>query len=277
MIKEKKQAWQLLLIVPLLYFSSCEQFQYTRYDIIIDSDETDLINKNLNKLLIRDDASKKQAFSFAFITDSQNFFDRLTKGVSNFNEREDCEFAIIGGDITEYSLPAEFKLSVNNLKNLDQPFLNVIGNHDALGVGKEMYSKMFGAYHYAFIYKRIKFIILNTNSREFGLTGKVPNVSWLESELRKTDKYDFAIVAAHSGALPNDDNLDQRLFPELDRVLSNAPHLLAMIHGHGHSENMEFPLTNEKIPVIEVGAIANKRYSVFRINEGVLTQERIKY
>ncbi|BDD09477.1 hypothetical protein FUAX_19090 [Fulvitalea axinellae] len=269
------KVWVSALVLLILH--GCDLLEYSRYDITFNSDQKDQIKKNLNELANTPGSKEQGAFTFAFIADSQNFFDRLTETVDRVNGHEKVEFTLVGGDICEYGLPAEYELGLNNFQDLDKPFLTTIGNHDALGNGAEAYSEMYGPYDYTFIYKRVKFISINTNTREFRKLMHVPDVSWLEKQLKKTDDHDYTIVFCHTGFYPDDDSFDQALFPEIDRMLSNTPDLVAVIHGHGHSSGTFYPLTNKSIPMIEVGAVAKRFYSVFHFDSGSLREEVINF
>ncbi|BDD08691.1 hypothetical protein FUAX_11230 [Fulvitalea axinellae] len=270
-------AIKVAVLCLALFAYGCDMMEYTRYDIDFDSKDKDQIEKNLKKLAETPGSEEAGAFSFAFMTDSQNFFDRLTEGVEHVNRRDDFEFVLVGGDICEYGLPSEYELGIDNFKDLKKPFLHTIGNHDALGVGVEAYREMYGAFDYTFIYKRVKFVSINTNSREFRKFMKVPDVDWLEQQLKKTDEHDYTIVVCHTGFYPDDDSFDQSLYPQIDSLLSNTKDLVAVIHGHGHSSGTSYPLTNNMIPMIEVGPVCKRFYSVFHFDEGSLREEVINY
>ncbi|WP_338390280.1 metallophosphoesterase [Aureibacter tunicatorum] len=261
--------------------SSCELLDYTRYDISLEDNEKDLNQKNLQELSQRPGIAESGNFTFAFITDSQNFFDRLTNAVKHVNNNESYEFALIGGDISEYGMPYELQMSAANLRELNQPFISVIGNHDAIGHGAETFEKMFGPFDFSFVYKRVKIIMINTNKLEFIGNAtyeflKVPDIDWLESELVKTDDFDYSLIVSHIGFYPNDPSIGEENFPLIDTLLSNTEHLVACIHGHGHSNQTTYPLMNKDIPMIQVGAVANKSYSIFEfLRDSVEVKEQI--
>ena len=51
---------------------------------------------------------------------------------------------IHGGDYTEFGMTKEFEWAVERLNQLRVPYAGLIGNHDILGNGHEVYAELFG-------------------------------------------------------------------------------------------------------------------------------------
>ena len=58
------------------------------------------------------------------------------------------------------------------------PFVTLLGNHDTLSNGKDVYRAMFGDFDYTFDYGGIRFVCVNANQREFP-GESVPDLDWL--------------------------------------------------------------------------------------------------
>ncbi|PWJ34149.1 metallophosphoesterase family protein [Sediminitomix flava] len=257
---------------------SCGLFEYTPYDINLEEDEKDSNRKNIERLAkyeLQTNGSDG-VVKFAFIADNQNYFAELEKGIEDVNEQDSIDFILNGGDFTEFGLPSEYEASFSIYERAQSPFMTVIGNHDYLGVGQPMFKEMYGAFNESFIFRRVKFILLDTNSLENQFNGKVPDVAWLSKEMSPSEDFDQIVIICHVGIFPEENALDQNLYPELDKLISETPSVLAVIHGHSHNYIVRYPYSNESVPSIQVNAMLNNEYTIFWIEDGQIKWERKK-
>ena len=77
------------------------------------------------------------------------------KLVEKIKQREDVAFVLVLGDITDFGLAAEFEWVCKALSALDVPRFYVIGNHDSISFGKEIFRENFAPYDYAFSFKEV--------------------------------------------------------------------------------------------------------------------------
>ena len=78
------------------------------------------------------------------------------------------------------------------------PYVCLLGNHDCLATGKEVFNIIFGEEDFAFTYGNTRFICLNTNALEFDYTDAVPDFTFLSTELASiTPEVDKTVVAMH--------------------------------------------------------------------------------
>ena len=120
--------------------------------------------------------------TFAFVGDSQRFYDELERFIDTVNAIDEIDFIILAGDISDFGLLEEFELIHEQLSGLNKPYFGVVGNHDVVARGEEIFERMFGPLNYTFTYRSVKFIAHNTNGKEYP-DKEVPDMNWLRSAL----------------------------------------------------------------------------------------------
>lgn len=164
----------MLLIIALL-MGSC---QYSPWETNIDCGDYYL--GNLERLAqIEADTSGQLAFGVALLTDFHNDLSSIKTAVERINQRDDVAFALVLGDMTDKGLAMEFEWACKALAALDVPRFYVIGNHDSISFGKEIFSEYFAPFNFAFSFKDVKFILYNDNAFEFP---GVPDYTFLANE-----------------------------------------------------------------------------------------------
>jgi predicted phosphodiesterase len=253
-------------VFTALVLSGC--IKYSPYEVTVSKEESAQTRKNLEKLAQLDQSG--DTITFAFIGDTQRFYDESLEFVSAINRRNDIEFLIISGDLTDFGLDDEFTAIYRIFKKLNVPFLTVIGNHDLIYNGEEVYEEMYGPLDYAFYFKRMKFVMVNTNSREFAFNGKVPDIGWLDRELADTATYINAVVIGH--VPPNHDDFDSRLELPYANTLAKWGKTLASMNGHRHNFKVDTPY-NDGIIYLNSYSIGKGFYTVVRMWPGGFTFE----
>jgi 3',5'-cyclic AMP phosphodiesterase CpdA len=193
----------------------------------------DLTAKNLAELDARGPAPRP--FKFAAFGDTHSDYDNLRRTVAAINARDDIEFVLITGDMTNLGLLQEFEWSNDAYEELDVPYLTVIGNHDALGQGQEIYREMYGPYDYSFSFGGIKFVMFNSNTLEF--EGAAPDREWLVDQVDNRPPDEHVILVAHHDLTQPDDYADGNT-AEFYVQLVQHEGVIGVIHGH----NAEFEL-----------------------------------
>jgi Icc protein len=228
---KKKSMMAPILIVTLLSVSSCQKHSAGPVELNLDEDHSDLTAKNLEKIskITLDDPYR---FAFAVISDSHTDYADLQDLVESLNDTTDLAkplFVIHAGDMTDFGWLNEYKRTVDIMAQLAIPYLTVIGNHDELSNGREIYSRMFGDFDYSFALGDCKFVFLEANSLPY--LGVPPNLDWLEEELSDHNSYRFVFVVGHQppfdpGWTEPEENRYRQLLGENNVALS--------IHGHEH-------------------------------------------
>ena len=151
--------------------TSCNLIDYHPYDVHITGD-TDVNANNIAR--IEAACNGKQQVQVAVIGDSHRWYDELKLFVEAINRRDDIDFVIHDGDLSEYGYTQEFLWTRDCLNGLKIPYVALIGNHDCLGTGRDTYRAVFGDTDFSFIAGRIKFICLNTNALEYDYSDPIP-------------------------------------------------------------------------------------------------------
>lgn len=209
---------------------------------------TDLTYKHLQRL-----EHKSGPFTVAITGDSQAVYGDFAKAMSNVNSRSDVDFTLLAGDITDRGLLKEFKLAVDIIQRASKPVLTVVGNHDGLSYGKELYRDTFGDLNYTFDYDGYRFVAWNNNAYEWDV-----DVGWLEEQVASHDK---VVVFSHQ---PPDQH---SLSPEIAARWSNirkSPNLKASVHGHTHGHNFFMEGT---LPVYTVARVLGGSYGLMKFDD----------
>ena len=171
---------------PPGWLSSCELLEFSPNDHRAPESQRDLTAKNLARLaaapLPADDTLR-----FVFTGDSQRFYDDVEALVKSVNQQPGIQFMVVSGDISDFGLAREMRWVDDQLRQLKVPYLTVIGNHDHVANGRDAYQEIFGPLNYSFVYGDTKFILADTNGREYNFNGRIPDMDWVTPQLRATD------------------------------------------------------------------------------------------
>ena len=130
-----KKLFQLSISLSIIMlFQGCEMFESHPYDVAVRG-EKNLNEKNIKKL--EEKLKDKKSFRFAFISDTQRWYDETKDMVSDINKRGDIDFVIHGGDISDFGATHEFVMQRDLLLDLHMPCMTLLGNHDCLGTGED--------------------------------------------------------------------------------------------------------------------------------------------
>ncbi|MGE3668723.1 MAG: metallophosphoesterase [Polyangiaceae bacterium] len=168
-------------------------------------------------------------FKFVAIGDTHDAYDETEAAVEAINRRDDIRFVLHAGDLTDLSLNVEFERIHGILSELDVPYIAVIGNHDAIATGPELYQNLYGQRDFSFWFGKLKFIAFNSNALEF--PGEAPDEQWLRAQHTDLQPGERAIWLTHQDVTaPDGANATEAkaLYAEL---LQQNPVPL-VVHGH---------------------------------------------
>ena len=117
-----------LLLLPLLA-AGCDHIEYHPYDTDI-SGEQDINAKNIAR--IEAACRGRQTVRFAMISDTQRWYDETEKAVEALNARDDIDFVLHGGDLSDFGLKKEFMWQRDILNRL-RPDIVVHGDDWLVG------------------------------------------------------------------------------------------------------------------------------------------------
>ncbi len=195
-----------------------------------------------------------EPFNVGLISDPQILPGFLKLAVNALDDRGDISFSLILGDLTDRSLRAEFLWVADVVEKANHPVLTVVGNHDGLIYGEDIYKRVFGPLNYTFTFRGVKFVMWNNNPFEWGY----PDFDWLRREI---ETYPHVIIVAHQppGSIER--------YPEANDELRSIyahPHVLGSLHGHTHKYGFE--LISDK-PVLTVARVVDTTFSVMKVKD----------
>ena len=210
----------------LLVAAGC--LEYSPHAIVLDGSERDLHRKAVLRL---EASPPPEALRFAVVGDTQLAFDEAEEAVEHLNRRDDLAFVVQVGDFTHFGLTPEFRAMNDIFSRLRVPHFVAIGIHDYLGNGEEIYERMFGPTDFAFTFARVRFLLFDSNSREFAYDGTVPDLAWLAANLAPDAAHDWAVLFSHCA--PESSDFDRGLVEGYDDLLRAHPRTVSF-HGHEH-------------------------------------------
>lgn len=261
----------VILFLPLLFYG-CDMFDYHPYDGRLNG-ELDMNRKNIVK--IEEKMSGKTSFKFAFVSDTQRWYDDTEGFVKNINGRNDIDFVVHGGDVTDFGVTKEFLWQRDILNKLNVPYVVVIGNHDFLANGQRIFQKVFGDNDFAFMAGNVKFVCINTNALELDYSHPVPDFQFIRGELDKTDKeHEKTIFLMH--ARPFSEQFNNNVADLFEDELLKFPSLQFCLSGHSHNLFIE-DIFEDGLIYYGVPAINKRQYFIFTIKEEGYEYELVEF
>jgi len=260
--------WLILIIIA----TSCNEiFEYSPYVIDFDDDEQNLTQKNISKLL---STEARDTLVIALTGDSHRFYDQSERLVNTLNQQYNIDFLIHTGDFADYGIPQQYQWGNLIFSKLNKPYFVVIGNHDLVSNGEDSYREMFGNLNFSFIYDSIKFIFINTNSREYEFNGRVPDLNWLEKDITPNETFEKVILVFHTP--PFDSDFDSEMEKDFMQILLDAGNVLFTTHGHLHSFNLSDPYSNG-IQFINTSSVEKDEFVLVKIILNEITIDVIDF
>ena len=261
----------LTTIVVTFGLVSCNKLEYSPNQVFDKNTPQNLNSKNLQNLL---NASDDDTVRFVLSGDTQRSYANSSDFVNRVNNIQGIDFVLLDGDISDFGLLQEMEWINQIYSNLHVPYFGVIGNHDLLAKGEDVFRRMYGELNYSFVYKGIKFICHNTNSREVGFNGKVPNIEWLKNELKSQNGIIGYIAVSHVSPFSVD--FDKKLEEGYVFIFKESGNLLASLHAHDHKTGIYHPY-KDLCPFIVTNAIANREFLILEIRNGRVEIEVVEY
>lgn len=249
-----------LLFLTVTLPSSCDRFEYHTYETNRYKAPIEASNAyNLEQLLKIPD---KDTLRLIFTGDTQRHYDDLKELVNRINMIPDVDAVFVAGDLIEFGLSNEFEWVCEELIRLNAPFLTAIGNHDCLANGIQIYQDIYGPLNYSFTWNLIRFVMHNTNGREFGFNGTAPDIAWMQQQL--TDEHNFEATIFLSHVPPFHVDFDENLEHAYAQVVRDAKNTLFVAHGHNHHRFISQPY-NDGIWYLNTSSPENRFFADVKI------------
>ena len=271
-IKRKTAIYIFFPIMIMLLSISCSTLDYHPYDAHI-TGAHNLTQKNIE--LIEKALDGKKEFKFAMISDTQRWFDETKLAINAINARNDIDFILHGGDLSDFGITDEFVWMRDLLCKFNKPHTTVIGNHDCIGTGKVTYEYIYGATNYAFTAGNTRFICLNTNALEYDYSCPIPDFDFLEDELKNMPQnIEKTIFLMH--VKPYDDEFNNNVARVFQAYVTRFPGLQFCLYGHNHNLAVSEPF-GDGVKYYGCPNIADRIYLLFTINETGYEYEVVKF
>ena len=187
------------------------------------------VEENLARLAAFEESiGKVDSYRVAIIGDPQQYPGAFEDTIEYINTLEDVHFTLVVGDLAETGVKAEFEWMCKAMSKSNIPMIPVIGNHDSISFGKDIWLDTFGDYNFAFTYQNTRFVAYNDNQYEFE---EAPDRDWLkkQAEPESGQQWDHVIGVSH--VPPWDDN------EGFDAHLDDSGYELTV---HGHESSFDF-------------------------------------
>ena len=261
------------IVAFALMLASCDVIDYHPYDTRV-SGAHNLTQTNVER--IEEVCAGRDTLRFVLISDTQRWYDETERAVESINARTDIDFVVHCGDVSDFGVTREFELQRNILQRLRMPYVVLIGNHDCLGSGAEVYSYIFGAPNFSFNASFLHVACLNTNAFEYDYSTAVPDFSYIKTDYTSLpDSVTSTVVAMH--AQPYSDQFNNNVAEVFEEEMLKYRNPLFCICGHGHSTQVN-EWFNDGLKYYEIGAAKSREYMVFTVKRnGEYSYEYVQY
>ncbi|WP_460554004.1 metallophosphoesterase family protein [Hymenobacter daeguensis] len=254
--------WKWLVpVAALVGLAGCEMIEFSPNDHRVPEEFTNLTEKNLARLAAKP-LPAGDTLRFIFTGDSQQFYDEAEDLVASVNKLSGISFFVLAGDIADFGLAREMKWVDEKLRRLTVPYVTVIGNHDLVGNGRPTYQHIFGALNYSFVYGDTRFIMVDTNGREYNFDGTAPDMPWLRAQLTSLGTARRQVVICH--VPPTNEDFDPALRAPYVQALREAPNLVFEMNGHNHSYSISQPY-NDGVTYVNSDAFSERHYMIVTV------------
>lgn len=263
----------LPIAIAVLLWTCADPFAYSPFEADVRKAWRNTTEENL-KLIDQLDTADG-TFVVALISDSHYHFKDLEEAIEDINKKDIYSFIIVTGDLTENGLLKEYEIFRQIMNRSKIPWLTVIGNHDHLSNGTQIYQQMFGPLNYTFSFHNTKFVLWDNTIWE---SKKEADYTWLENVLAEENDDEGNRSQNHKILLSHIPPFDYQLIEKSDvfhEMLKN--HGVAIsIHGHKH-EFFYGDLFGDGMIYVTVGSPQNRNYAELHVSHDKVDVVKINY
>lgn len=261
-------------LLCFLLLTACDVFDYHPYDLKIAKKYRNTNARNLGRLEEKNTGS--DTVRFVFMGDTQRFYDETEDFIEAVNARNDIDFVIHGGDISDFGMKKEFLWLEDRMCRLKVPYVTLCGNHDILGSGEEIFQVVYGPLDFAFVFGKTKFICLNTNALEFDYSTPVPNFEFIVREIADTTSASYSNTVFVMHVPPKDIEFNNNVLVPFQEYLKRSRNLLFCLHAHAHTL-MERDLFGDGVIYYGCENIGKRSYMVFTLTGDTYSYEVVRF
>ena len=208
----------------ILLTVGCAPFQDSPFSDQVLHSETDLNAKASRRLSgIETDG----VIRFAIFTDSHQNYQALDRVITQINKTPAVDFVVNLGDFTNSGYNLEYDQFLISYLQIQRPAFNVIGNHDAIGAGTNLFKKIFGPLNSWFESASARFILFNSANLE---SPSDFSAEWLWNAVSSSTKPVF--IFTHT-PLIDPERFQGGVAATMSNVLQHA-NTKAVFNGHRH-------------------------------------------
>lgn len=257
--------FKLLFTIFLLCLAACAPFVDSPF-----SDYTLRTDRNLNQKAISklSNVEADNLIKIAIFTDSHQNYTGLDRAIYEINKTADVDFVASLGDFTNSGYNYEYDQFLNIYSDLVRPRFTVVGNHDAIGAGGEIFKKIFGLTNFYFETPTYRFIFFNSNNWEMPSDFKV---SWLKNTVDQSTKN--VIIMSHAPLRDTERFLGNDA-ATINTIITDSK-VKMIINGHNHVYHL---LDDNGTLSLQVERVENNSWLLLEIQSGqaCMTQMRTK-
>ena len=159
-------------------------------------------------------------------------------------------------------------------QKLHIPYVCIIGNHDCLGTGEDIFLTVFGDVNFSFNASFLHFVGLNTNAFEYDYSTAVPDFQFIENDISLlTPEVTRTVVAMH--AIPGSEQFNNNVSNYFKYMIEKYPDLIFCLSGHGHHSGVHYPFENG-VPYFECASAKEKSYMLYTITRDSYDYELVE-
>ena len=202
-------------------------------------------NLNLHNLDVATSLDSRVITIAAFSDVHQNYTD-FENVVNRINSTDGIDFVVNFGDMTNQGYNVEYDEFLYSYLKLRYPAFTVVGVHDSLGAGVQLYKKIFGPLDFFFETSDWRFIFFNTanweNPEEF-------RPQWLIDRVKESTKN--VVIITHV-SLTERHRFGDQITDSFESLFKNRKVKVAL-NGHGHKfiRNIVNGTVLQEIPRVE--------------------------
>lgn len=268
----KKLFYRTIILLFIPCFQACNMFESHPYATYVNG-EKDLNNTNIKR--VTEKLKGQKEIRFAFFSDTQRWYDETKDYVAYINKRNDVDFILHGGDLTDFGARNEFILQRDIMLGFNKPWFALLGNHDCLGTGEDVYEEIWGDPNFYFVAGNVLFICLNTNCMEYDYSEAIPDFLFLERLLNNLpEEVEKTVVVMH--VPPFDLEFNNNVAHVFQLYLIQFPNLQFCLNGHGHDYSVK-DIFEDGILYYMTPCVQKRQYLLFTINEEGYEHELVEF
>ncbi|MFT7110770.1 MAG: Icc protein [Psychrobacter glaciei] len=265
MVKLMKFKNYIFVLIMVSLISGC-QYEVSPWATDVDCPTSVSVEYNIERLKAQELlVVPGSEYKVALLSDPQFYPGAFEDVIKRINSMDDVAFILLSGDLAETGIKAEFEWTCKGMAKSNKPIFAVVGNHDALAFGKEIWLENFGPFDYSFSYQNSKFVAYNDNKYEFE---SLPDRTFLQQEasvgLGELRLNTFAV--SHIPPWEKDIQLSQ----DLDDYGYDLT-----LHGHEHGFDF-WQLFDVQLPHYVTSFTKEKEYGILTINGSTRTLENCR-